>query len=504
MTIAYSWASYPSLSYNLVVGVGTSNWYSSAICGVELLSEQNDSAASVTVKIKKSNATSLGSAKLIARLYKAKPHPANYPQPLGWDNSNDPNKFGLAQSAPVLLEGLISDSAYTDVTFQFTSPLVAESNYNGRYVVVIMPAFEYTQSYEAAVNPDNRASAGFPTDSFVFIEGTRDTSYSLGQPGFNFCMTYNSNSGSSPNQYDRMVLQIDGVPSNTAPTDISLSSASIAENAAANATVGTLSATDAEGGAMSWALVAGAGDTDNGSFEIVGDELRLANGVSLDYEAKSSYSVRVQATDAGDLTYAQALTISVTNLNEAPSNITLSASSIQEGNAIGDVVGTLAAIDPDTGDSAFTFSLVSGGDKFSIEGGSLKAAAVFDYEVATSHSVTVRATDAGGAAFDKVFTISVVNDSSDDPQAVEGSAVVSGTGGKVALVSANNPTVAELTLEGAALPVGSVVRWSGNSNQKFFKISGNAKAFKAIPLTPPVSWKWSAAGDDAWEVLQGF
>lgn len=291
--------------------------------------------------------------------------------------------------------------------------------------------------------------------------------------------------------------------SNTAPTGISLSTNSIAEDAGANAAVGTLSATDAEGGVMAWSLVAGTGDNDNASFEIVGDELRLANGVSLDYEAKSSYAIRVQATDAGGLSFSSPLVINVSNVNEAPSNITLSAASIQEGNAIGDVIGTLGAIDSD-GDTSFTFSIVAGGDKFSIEGGSLKAAAVFDYEVATSHSVTVRATDAGGAAFDKVFTISILNDSSDDPQAVSGDQVVSGTGGKAALVSANNPTVSEFTLNGQALAKGSVVRWSGNSNQKFLKIAGDSKAFKAIPLAPPVSWKWDAAGNDAWEVLQGF
>ena len=292
--------------------------------------------------------------------------------------------------------------------------------------------------------------------------------------------------------------------SNTAPTGISLSANSIAEDAGANAVVGTLSATDAEGGVMTWSLVAGTGDNDNASFEIVGDELRLANGVSLDYEAKSSYAIRVQATDAGGLSFSGPLVINVSNVNEAPSNITLSAASIQEGNAIGDVIGTLAAIDPDTGDTSFVFSILAGGDKFSIEGGSLKAAAVFDYEVATSHSVTIRATDAGGASFDKVFSISVLNDSSDDPQAVSGDQVVSGTGGKIALTSANNPTVSEFTLNGQALAKGSVVRWAGNNNQKFLKIAGDSKAFKAIPLAPPVSWKWDAAGDDAWEVLQGF
>jgi len=60
--------------------------------------------------------------------------------------------------------------------------------------------------------------------------------------------------------------------SNTAPTNISLSNSSINENARANATVGTLSATDAQGGPMIYAITSG-----GTNFNISGSTLRATN-----------------------------------------------------------------------------------------------------------------------------------------------------------------------------------------------------------------------------------
>jgi len=107
-------------------------------------------------------------------------------------------------------------------------------------------------------------------------------------------------------------------PPNAAPTDITLTPASIAENNAANATVGALTATDADAGQThTFSKVTGDGDADNGSFTIDGTALKLTPVAN--FEVKSSYSVRVQADDGNGGTFARAITISVTNVNEVPS-----------------------------------------------------------------------------------------------------------------------------------------------------------------------------------------
>jgi hypothetical protein len=99
--------------------------------------------------------------------------------------------------------------------------------------------------------------------------------------------------------------------------------------------------------------------------------------------------------------------------NVAPTDITLSPTSITENQAIGTVVGTFNTTDADTVD-AFTYTLVSGdGDtdnaSFTIDGNTLKAAASFDFETQSSYSIRVRTTDQGGESFEKEFTITVID-----------------------------------------------------------------------------------------------
>src|SRR5204863_10037583 len=119
------------------------------------------------------------------------------------------------------------------------------------------------------------------------------------------------------------------VIANQAPTDVSLSNSSVDENQPSGTTVGTLSTTDPDlGDTHTYALVSGTGDTDNGSFTITGDTL-TTNAV-FDFETKSSYSIRVQTTDGGSLTFEKVFTISVNNVNEAPTDISLSNNDIDE------------------------------------------------------------------------------------------------------------------------------------------------------------------------------
>jgi hypothetical protein len=119
---------------------------------------------------------------------------------------------------------------------------------------------------------------------------------------------------------------VDGVvtvqASNQAPADITLSATNVAENVSIGTTVGTLSTTDVDAAdTFTYTLVAGAGSTDNASFSIVGNALRTA--ASFNSGAKNSYSIRVRSTDLGGLTTEKPFTISVTSVNEAPSDIAL-------------------------------------------------------------------------------------------------------------------------------------------------------------------------------------
>ncbi|MFO0912639.1 MAG: cadherin domain-containing protein [Pirellulales bacterium] len=199
---------------------------------------------------------------------------------------------------------------------------------------------------------------------------------------------------------------------NEAPTLIALNNASVPENGPLGAVVGTLSTVDPDAGnSFTYSLVSGTGSEDNGSFQIAGDQLQAA--VSFDFEARSGYSVRVRSTDAGGLSTEQVFAVSVTDVNEAPTLVALSNSSVAENGPVGAVVGTLSSVDPDAG-SSFTYSLVSGtasedNGSFQIVGDQLQAAASFDFETRSSYSVRVRSTDAGGLSTEQIFAVSVTD-----------------------------------------------------------------------------------------------
>jgi hypothetical protein len=62
---------------------------------------------------------------------------------------------------------------------------------------------------------------------------------------------------------------------NDAPTDLSLSSATFAENLSAGITIAALSGVDQDvADSHTYTLVSGAGDTDNASFTVAGTQLQ--------------------------------------------------------------------------------------------------------------------------------------------------------------------------------------------------------------------------------------
>ena len=102
---------------------------------------------------------------------------------------------------------------------------------------------------------------------------------------------------------------------NQAPTDLTLSNSTIAENQAIGTAIGTFTSTDPDtGNTLSYSLVTGTGDIDNALFAISDNQLQ-SNGI-FDFETKNSYSIRVKTTDQGGLSYEKDLTIGITNVDE--------------------------------------------------------------------------------------------------------------------------------------------------------------------------------------------
>jgi hypothetical protein len=116
---------------------------------------------------------------------------------------------------------------------------------------------------------------------------------------------------------EAFTISIRDAAENRAPSDISRSNSSVAENQPAGTSVGNFSATDPDSGQThSYSLVPGTGSADNSSFQIVGAELRTA--AVFDYETKNLYTIRVRSTDNGTpaASIEEAFTITVTDVNE--------------------------------------------------------------------------------------------------------------------------------------------------------------------------------------------
>ncbi|SOC47778.1 alpha-tubulin suppressor-like RCC1 family protein, partial [Rhizobium subbaraonis] len=115
---------------------------------------------------------------------------------------------------------------------------------------------------------------------------------------------------------------------NEAPTSPALSDTSVKENVAVGTTVGTLSAKDPEGKTLTYKLTDNAG----GLFKLDGNKLVTARAV--DYETVKSGKVTVAVSD-GVNTVAKTFTIGVQDVNEAPTSLALSGTSVKENVAVG-------------------------------------------------------------------------------------------------------------------------------------------------------------------------
>jgi Ca2+-binding RTX toxin-like protein len=131
------------------------------------------------------------------------------------------------------------------------------------------------------------------------------------------------------------------------------------------------------------------------------------------------YDITVTASDGSLSSSPKAVAITVTNVNEAPTDLTLTSSGILENSPAGTVIGTLAATDPDAL-SSFTYALVAGNGTNDadnslvvIEGNQVKVKsdAVIDFETNPTLNLNIQVTDNGnpGLNYTKAVTAAVLD-----------------------------------------------------------------------------------------------
>ena len=240
---------------------------------------------------------------------------------------------------------------------------------------------------------------------------------------------------------------------NEAPTDAGLAGSTVEENAANGTVVGTVTGTDPDRDALSYALTNNAG----GRFAIDAHTgvITVADGTKLDFESAKTHDITVQVSDPSGLSFTTTFTIQVTDVNEPPTDATLTNNSIPENLPAGSVVGVVIGTDPDAGETLH-YSLIrpdgsSGGDDgiFAITPDTgvitVKDPSALNFEnlpVGGGFSVQVRVTDSAQHSIDRTFFITVTN--VNEAPTIEGLSappvfILSDPGTEVGTVTATDP-----------------------------------------------------------------
>ena len=198
------------------------------------------------------------------------------------------------------------------------------------------------------------------------------------------------------------------------PFGETLSRNSVPENSAIGTVVGTVSTYDLEASAsLSYSLV---DDVTGGRFAINASTGAISVAGPLNFEGTPAWPIMVRVADQNGNGFNKPFVINVTNVNEAPADITLAGGSVPENSLGGTIVGTAHGIDPDAG-TVFHYSLLddAGGRFFIYPTTGIivnYSSQTIDYETASSYHVTVRAGDRSGLYVDRtvILQITDVND----------------------------------------------------------------------------------------------
>lgn len=149
-------------------------------------------------------------------------------------------------------------------------------------------------------------------------------------------------------------------------------------------------------------------------FEVVGGQLKLKSGQSLNHETNSTLPLTLIATDSGTpgLSISKTVTVLINDVNEFDPVIQAGLFSIDENSPGGTVVGSVVASDQDTSQS-LSYAITSGNADgvFDIDDTGhviLAPSAMLNHEAIASYSLTISVTDSGAPARSASRTFDVV------------------------------------------------------------------------------------------------
>ncbi|KAK7488419.1 hypothetical protein BaRGS_00020393, partial [Batillaria attramentaria] len=225
--------------------------------------------------------------------------------------------------------------------------------------------------------------------------------------------------GGRPGQTITKTFTVNITDVNEQPTAIIASDRKVAENSPGGTVVAELSTRDpdnihSERQTFTYRLLNDA----NGRFHVQGSQLLVTEAAgtcksarcSLNHEILPDLLIEVMSTDSGSprMSIVAPIILSITDVNDPPTNIRLSKHTVLENKPPGTIVGLVMADDEDESDT-LTFTLLNGTDVLAIdERGQVVTRQQLDYETTPSFVVNIQTVDSGQPAATVEGTVTVV------------------------------------------------------------------------------------------------
>ncbi len=240
-------------------------------------------------------------------------------------------------------------------------------------------------------------------DSLLIVRNSKNIDYEQ-HKYFEVTVRAIGENGTSINK----TFRISVININEPPVNITLSNTTVPENSAGGTVIGSISGEDPDSAdILTYQIVS----NPENSFKIANKQLVVGDSAHIDYEKTPELPVTIRATDRGGLYLDKNFTIKVLNRNDAPTDIALSNSSIDENSPNGTVIGILSTADEDSMDT-HTYKLIDNANgRFALNGKEIVVAdsAHLDYEADSTHTIIVQTTDKGSLTFTKSLLIHVLN-----------------------------------------------------------------------------------------------
>lgn len=247
-----------------------------------------------------------------------------------------------------------------------------------------------------------------PATGVLSIANSTAINY-LTNPAFNLLVSVVDNG--APSLSSSATINVVVLGSNNAPL-ISPQAFQIVENSPNGTWVGQIIASDPDPGqVITYTITSG---NSRSAFSInESGQLLVNNVLAINYELQSTYQLTVVVTDNGEpsLSASARITVSITDINEAPVIVPNQSFTIDEHVPVGTQVGLVLASDPDF-NQTLSYAIISGDNlnAFSIHPvtGMLSIARFVCFEFCSSYELLIRATDNGSPTLSDEKQVSII------------------------------------------------------------------------------------------------